>query len=101
MICAQFIFKPGAYDEEFYRLDAQIDDFARNLQGFDRTETWLSPERDLVNAVYYFADTTSLAQLAQFAPHRRAKNEASRWYDGYRIVISEISATYGDGRLEA
>jgi len=22
-----------------------------------------------------------------------------RWYDGYRIVISEVKATYGDGRL--
>jgi len=22
-----------------------------------------------------------------------------RWYDGYRIVVSEITATYGDDRL--
>jgi hypothetical protein len=23
----------------------------------------------------------------------------ARWYDGYRIVISEVTATYGDDRL--
>ena len=25
MICCQFIFKPGTYDEDFHRLDGQID----------------------------------------------------------------------------
>jgi hypothetical protein len=24
-----------------------------------------------------------------------------RWYDGYRIIVSDVSATYGDGRLPA
>ena len=51
MICCQFIFKPGTYDQDL-------------------------PE------------------------HREAKGQVRRWYDGYRIVVSEVTAIYGDGRLD-
>jgi heme-degrading monooxygenase HmoA len=98
-ICCQFIFKPATYDDDFHRLDGQIDRFARSLPGFERVETWRAPEDGLVNAIYYFADQESVAQLARFHQHREAKGQGDRWYDGYRIVISEITATYGDGRL--
>lgn len=100
MICCQFIFKPGTYDDDFHRLDGQIDDYARSLSGFDRVEKWVAPKGDVVNAIYYFADKTSVAELARFPIHRQAKDQVERWYDGYRIVISEISATYGGGRLD-
>ena len=99
MICCQFIFKPGEYDEEFHRLDGEIDSFARSLPGFDRVETWHAPEGGVVNAVYYFADKESVALLARFPQHQEAKGQVKRWYDGYRIVVSEVTATYGDDRL--
>jgi hypothetical protein len=99
MICCQFIFKPGAYDDDFHRLDGQIDQYARSLPGFEKAETWVAPEGGVVNAIYYFADKQSVAQLARFPKHREAKGQVHRWYDGYRIVISEITATYGDDRL--
>ncbi len=99
MICCQFIFKPGTYDDEFHRLDEQIDDYASSRPGFDRVETWLSPEGDVVNAAYYFTDQASVAQLARFPQHREARQQVARWYDGYRIVVSDVRATYGDGRL--
>ena len=73
MICCQFIFKPGTYDDDFHRLDAEIDDYARSLPGFDRVEKWLSPEGDVVNAMYYFADRKSVAMLGRFPQHREAK----------------------------
>lgn len=101
MICCQFIIKPGTYDDDFHHFDNQVDEYARSLPGFNHTEKWLSPDGDVVNAVYYFADKTAVAELARFPQHREAKGQVQRWYDGYRIVISEISATYGDGRLEA
>ena len=101
MICCQFILKPGTYDDDFHRLDQEIDDYARSLSGFDHVEKWLSPDGDVVNAIYYFADQKSVAQLARFPRHREAKEQVHRWYDGYRIVVSEIRATYGDGRLPA
>ena len=99
MICVQFIFRPGTYDEDFHRLDGQIDDYARALPGFVRTETWRNPEQGLVNAIYYFTDQKSVAHLARFPVHREAKGQVHRWYDGYRIVVTEVKATYGDGRL--
>jgi len=101
MICCQFIFKPGTYDDEFHRLDGEIDNYARSLPGFDRVEKWLSPEGDVVNAMYYFTDRTSVALLGRFPQHREAKSRVDRWYDGYRIVVSDVLATYGDGRLPA
>ena len=99
MICCQFIFKPGTYDDDFHRLDGQIDQYARSLPGFEKAETWHAPDRGVVNAIYYFADKNSVAQLARFPQHREAKGQVQRWYDGYRIVVSEITATYGDDRL--
>jgi hypothetical protein len=99
VICCQFIFRPGTYDDDFLRLDGEIDDYARSLPGFDRVEKWLSPEGDVVNAMYYFADRTSVAMLGRFPQHREAKGQVARWYDGYRIVVSDVRATYGDGRL--
>lgn len=99
MIACQFIFKPGTYDADFHRLDGEIDQFARSLPGFERVEKWLSPDGDVVNAMYYFADQKDVAQLARFPVHREAKGQVDRWYDGYRIVISEVKATYGDGKL--
>lgn len=101
MICCQFIFRPGTYDEDFHRLDGEIDAYARSLPGFDHTERWVSPDGSEVNAIYYFADMASVRQLARYPTHLEAKDQVDRWYEGYRIVVSEVKATYGDGRLTA
>ena len=100
MICVQFIFKPGTYDDDFHRLDGQIDEFARSRPGFDHVETYQSADGVIVNAIYYFTDRQALSELSRFPQHLQAKEQVRRWYDGYRIVVSEITATYGDGCLE-
>ena len=46
-------------------------------------------------------DQKALAQLARYPQHREAKGQVQRWYNGYRILVTEIKATYGDGRLDA
>lgn len=99
MICCQFIFKPSEYDEDFHRLDQQIETFARALAGFVKMETWTAPEHGLVNAIYYFTDHASVKQLARYPAHLEAKSQVHRWYDGYRIIISEITTTYGHDPL--
>jgi hypothetical protein len=99
MICVQFVLRPGTYDEEFHRLDGEIDAFARSLPGFVRTETWHRHDEGLVNAVYYFADSAALASLARFPRHLEAKGQVDRWYDGYRVVVSTVTTTYGDPEL--
>ena len=99
MILAQFIFRPGAYDARFHELDGQIDAFAASLPGFIGVETWQSADGAVKNACYYFADMAAVRELSQFASHQEAKAEYQRWYDGYQIVVSEVRASYGDGRL--
>lgn len=73
MICCQFIFEPGTYDDDFHRLDAEIDEHARSLPGFEKTEKCLSPEGDVVTAIYYFADKKSLSLQARWPQHPRRK----------------------------
>ena len=41
----------------------------------------------------------SLRELSGFPQHLEAKGQVQRWYEGYSIVVSEVTATYGDGRL--
>jgi hypothetical protein len=100
VILCQFIFQPGEYDEDFHRLDGQIDAFARALPGFVRSQTWNSPDGAVVNASYYFDSMAAVKELSSFPQHLEAKAQYQRWYDGYQIIVSEIRATYGDDRLD-
>lgn len=99
MILCQFIFKPGAYDDDFHRLDGEIDAYARSLPGFRAVEVWYSEDKATVNAAYYFEDRAAVRELSRFPQHREAKGQYQRWYDAYQIVVSEITASYGDKRL--
>jgi heme-degrading monooxygenase HmoA len=99
VICVQFIFKPGTYDEDFHRLDDAIDTYARSLPGFDHVESWQNADGDVLNAMYYFTDQASLSELSRFPTHLEAKGQVQRWYEGYRVVVTEVKATYGDDRL--
>lgn len=100
MILCQFIFKPISYDDDFHLLDGQIDVYARSLPGFLGVETWYSEDKLVVNASYYFEDQASVRALSTFPKHLEAKGQYQRWYDGYQIIVSEVSASYGDKRLQ-
>ena len=99
MYSISFIFRPGTYDEEFYRLDAATQAVAESTDGFLGSETWWSDDRSVCNAVYYWNDLAHLSDFAQAIPHRAAKAAYARWYDGYQVVVAEVRTAYGDGRL--
>ena len=99
MIICQFIFEPGEYDAEFHELDSQIDDFARSLDGYQKTVRWVSLDGKLRNSVYYFESMDALTKLGRFEQHLVAKKNYAKWYKGYRIEISEAKHSYGDGNL--
>ena len=42
MISAQFIFRPGTYDDEFHKLDAEIETLVATIPGFLGVEKWIS-----------------------------------------------------------
>lgn len=99
MFAAQFIFKPGVYDERFHELDASIDAFALTLEGFLGVERWQSADGTIKNSIYYFADMETVKEFSRFEDHKTAKAEYAKWYEGYQVVISEVKATYGDGNI--
>ena len=56
MLCAQFIFRPGTYDDEFHELDGQIEAFAQSLDGYVGVDRWVSDDGLSRNSIYYFRD---------------------------------------------
>jgi hypothetical protein len=40
-----------------------------------------------------------LTAFSRFPDHLEAKAGVQRWYDGYQVVISEVVASYGDGKI--
>jgi heme-degrading monooxygenase HmoA len=99
MFACSFIFRPGTYDEEFHRLDASIDEFAQSLDGYIGVDRWISGDGTVKNSIYYWRDMDSVSTFARFPDHLDAKKNYRKWYDGYQIVISEVTASYGDGRI--
>lgn len=95
MICCSFIFEPGDYDDRFHALDGDIDQFARSLPGFVKTERWESTGGRFINAMYFFEDQESVVQLASYPRHRIAKDEYAKWYRSYRVDVMEVSTSYG------
>ena len=98
-IACQFVFEPGEYDDEFHLLDGQIDDYASELSGFISVHRWVSPDGRLRNSIYFFKDMESVNALAKFPQHLVAKREVKRWYKSYQILVTEVTASYGDGNL--
>lgn len=100
MFSISFIFRPGAYDDDFHRLDDAIAALAKGTEGFLGSEVWASRDGKTTNAVYYWSDLDCLRDFAQAVEHREAKAHFSRWYDAYQVIVAEIRTVYGDGRLE-
>lgn len=100
MICCQFIFKPGTYDDEFTALDTEIEAFAKSLDGYIGVDRWYRTEQGEQNSIYYFDTAETVSVFSKFPEHLTAKREYARWYDGYQIVISEVSVARGDGGID-
>jgi heme-degrading monooxygenase HmoA len=94
-----FIFRPGTYDAEFERLDAQIATIAQQTPGYLGVQTWQSADGTLHNAVYSWDHLDNLKDFSRSAAHLQAKREYARWYDGYEVIVAEVLSRYGDGRL--
>ena len=99
MISATFIFKPGVYDDEFHRLDAIIMDVAIATPGYLGAERWWSEDRTERSVVYYFESREALRTFSRDETHLEAKRLSKRWYDAYRVVISEVISTHAEGTM--
>lgn len=100
MYSAAFIWEPGTYDAEFDALNALIEAVAKEAPGYLGVEEWQSADGRRRNATYYWQDMEGLRVLAAHPKHLEAKRQYARWYQGYHVVISEITKTYGDSAFE-
>ena len=100
MICCQFVFEPGEYDQDFFTLDNEIEAYAIALPGFVSVHRWQNAEGNIKNSNYFFEDNESVKALAQYPAHLAAKKDVARWYKGYQILITEVKHSYGDGNIE-
>ena len=99
MICCQIVFEQVSYDQTFHLLDNEIAEYARTLPGFITNHTFYSENKKISNAIYYFENMESVKQLASYPIHISAKQKVDNWYNGYKVVISEVTSEYGDGKL--
>ena len=52
-----------------------------------------------VNPFHVRNEVEELVKLRGRRNRSKAKEQYQRWYDGYQIVVSEVTRSYGDGRL--
>lgn len=97
---ATFTFAPGAYDDEFHRLDALVEQAARDNPGFLEKERWVSPDGEKRSVVYYWRSMEALKAFAKHPDHIEAKRRYREWYDGYEVTIARVLSRRGDGGLD-
>ena len=99
MLSATFVFKQHTNNQDFKLLDDEIMRRAEVNPGFKGKEKWLSPDGSQIRVIYFFEDQQSLNVFSRDEVHREAKARYQEWYEGYRVEISEITGTWGDGNL--
>lgn len=96
MYSSTFIFSAGQYDEEFYTLDEQIAEVARNIPGYLGEESWENRTTGRISNVYYWETMAALQQLIKHPKHIEAKEKQSKWLNGYQVIIAQVVRAYGD-----
>lgn len=99
MLTATFVFKLNNTDGDFKKLDEEIMLRAEANPGYRGKEKWLSPDGSQIRVIYYFETKEHLSEFSRDEVHRQAKARYAEWYDGYRVEIAELTASWGDGNL--
>lgn len=85
--------------DEFFRIDSEIAEKARSIPGFLGEESWHNEETGLHSEVYYWSSMEALRTLMSMDTHQLAKGRYGEWLGEYRVVVSEVQATYGNPSL--
>lgn len=100
MYSATFIFRGGDFNEEFFQLDREIAEAAKNTPGYIGEESWVNNNTGLVSNIYYWETMDGLKELMSNPSHILAKAKQSEWLKGYQVVISQVLRSYGDGLID-
>ena len=98
-VSATFLFEAKNLTEEFHRIDDEIARRAREIPGYLGGETWRNEASGLLAEVYYWESMDALRLLVDMDTHRIAKGRYDEWLGEYRVVISQVSAIYGNRSL--
>lgn len=96
MYTSTFTFAKRQFDEAFHALDRRIAEIARAIPGYLGEEAWEDPATGLLSNVYYWESMEALQTLIYHPKHLEAKRLQAQWLNGYRVVIAQVIATYGD-----
>ena len=96
MYTSTFTFAKRQFDEEFHALDQAIAELARAIPGYLGEESWENPSTGLLSNVYYWDSLEALQALMAHPAHLAAKQQQTRWLQGYQVVIAQVIGSYGD-----
>lgn len=96
---ATFTFRVKNYDSEFERLNDLIDLAAKENPGYLGKERWENSDEDKRSVTYYWKSMESLKKFSKHPIHQKAKQNYSRWYEGYEVIISEVLTFKSDHGL--
>lgn len=87
---ATFVFRVKNYDSEFERLNDLIDQAAETNPGYLGKERWTNNAENKRSVIYYWEEMESLRKFSKHPIHQKAKQNYSKWYEGYEILIAEV-----------
>jgi len=96
---ATFMFRIKNYDSEFERLNDIIDKVANTNPGFLGKESWSNEEENKRSVVYYWDSLESLKKFSNHPDHQKAKQNYTKWYSGYEVIISKVLTFKSDNSL--
>src|SRR5699024_2813280 len=96
---ATFIFRLKNRDSEFERLNNIIDQVANANPGFLGKEGWSNNEENKKSVVYYWDSLESLKKFSNHPDHQKAKQNYTKWYSGYEVIISKVLTFKSDNSL--
>lgn len=96
---ATFIFRIKNYDSEFEHFNNIIDKVANTNPGFLGKESWSNEEENKRSVVYYWDSLESLKKFSNHPDHQKAKQNYTKWYSGYEVIISKVLTFKSDNSL--
>lgn len=96
MISASFVADVYDFqDSEYDKLDGRIIDAAKLTKGYLGEEAWIDKKTKRTCTVYYWESIEGLQELFNNTDHLEAKGKSGRWLKGYKVIVSEVIASYG------
>lgn len=96
---ATFVFRIKNSNSEFERLNDLIDQAAKTNSGFLGKERWSNSDENKQSVIYYWKGEESLKKFSKHPIHQKAKQNYTKWYEGYEITIAELRTFKSDQGL--